>query len=74
MTEKNELRIIAIALVILWAVFCTGLAIANIQAQTKLNAIKIVARHHAQKMLTGGRSSNWQEVENEKEIKFRGKA
>ena len=48
MTDKNELRVIAIALVILWAVFCTGLAIANIQVQTKLNAIEIVARHHAQ--------------------------
>ena len=48
MTEKNELRIIAIALVIILAVFCTSLAISNITAQTKLNAIEIVARHHAQ--------------------------
>ena len=48
MTDKTELKVIAIALVIILAVFCTGLAIANIQTQTKLNAIKIIARHHAQ--------------------------
>ena len=48
MTDKTELKVIAIALVIILAVFCTSLAISNITAQTKLNAIEIVARHHAQ--------------------------
>ena len=48
MTDKTELKVIAIAILTILAVFCASLAISNITAQTKLNAIEIVARHHAQ--------------------------
>ena len=48
MTDKNELKAIAIAALILTLIAFISIWVSNVQTQTKLNAIEIVARHHAQ--------------------------
>ena len=48
MTDKTELKIISIAMLILALIAFISVCSINITAQTKLNAIEIVARHHAQ--------------------------
>ncbi len=48
MTDKTELKIIVIAVLILALIAFISICSITIAAQTKLNAIEIVARHHAQ--------------------------
>lgn len=48
MTDKLELKIIVIALLILTLAAFIGTAISNVQANARLDAIEIVARHHTQ--------------------------
>ena len=48
MTDKTELKVISIAVLILTLIAFISICVSNITAQTKLNAIEIVARHHAQ--------------------------